>query len=132
VSVDASCSGRRASCAAVLTTNSRIVAEWSRSLPEVGGYVLAAEIGAIALAAELIAEHAKSAPVIVEIDNPMALRVLLEGLKLPQNHRIPTVLRKRAADLLHSGRVTVRMLPRNSSPGLRRADRVARKRLWRR
>jgi hypothetical protein len=129
-SVDASCSGRRAACAAVLAVDSRIIAERSRGLPEVDGYALAAEIAAVALAAEMVDAHCPGERVVVEVDNPQVPRVLLDGVEPPQAHRIPKTLRDRAAAFCRSGAVTVRVLARNASPGLRRADRLASRRLW--
>jgi hypothetical protein len=132
VSVDASCSGRRAACAAVVAMGDRTIVERSRWLPKVGGYVLAAEIGAISLAAELVATRALTIPIILETDNPQVRRVLVEGARLPQSHRIPPELTARAADFVRSGQVALRVLPRNATRGLRRAHYLARKRLWRR
>lgn len=132
VSVDASCSGRRAVCAAVVAMDDRIILERSRWLPRVGGYVLAAEIGAVSLAAELVATRALAIPIVLETDNPQVRRVLVEGARLPQSHRIPPELAARAARFVRSGQVVLRVLPRNATRGLRRAHYLARKRLWRR
>jgi hypothetical protein len=132
VSVDASCSGRRAACAAVVAMGDRIIVERSRWLPKAEGYVLAAEIGAIALAADLVAVHALTGPIILETDNPQVPRVLLEGARLPQSDRIPSELVVRAADFVRSHEVNLRVLPRNATCGLHRAHYLARKRLWRR
>lgn len=132
VSADASCSGRRATCAAVLMEGERIVAECSRWLREVDGYVLAAEIGAVALAGELVAAHAAGTPVVVEVDNPQVPRVLLECEEPPQAGRIPADLLSKARAFVCAGDVAMHVLPRNASFGLRRADRLASKRLWRR
>jgi hypothetical protein len=55
ISVDGACSGRRCVCAACATRNGRVIGESSRSLPEVDGYILAAEIAAVALGLELVA-----------------------------------------------------------------------------
>lgn len=130
VSVDASCSGRRAACAAVLTVGDRIVAERSRWLRNVEGYVLAAEIAAVALAGELVADHEVGGPIVVEVDNPQVPRVLLEGVMPPQAGRIPAELLSAAAAFAATAGVTLRVLPRNATAGLRRADRLASKRLW--
>jgi hypothetical protein len=110
----------------------RVVAERSRSLPGVDGYVLAAEIGAIALAGELVGSHLGGAPVVVEVDNPQVPRVLLEGIEPTQADRIPGELARSATAFVRSGGISLRVMPRNSTPGLRRADRMARRRLWRR
>lgn len=130
VSVDASCSGRKAACAAVGMAGERPVAERSRWLGEVDGYVLAAEIGAVALASDLIADEGLKPPIVIEVDNPEVPRVLLEGAAPRQAGRIPHHLLAKAAALVRTPGVTVRLLPRNSTPGLRRADRLAGKRLW--
>ena len=54
ISVDGACSGKRAACAAVIAVDGRIVAERSRNLPQVDGYVLAAEIAGVVLARDLL------------------------------------------------------------------------------
>jgi hypothetical protein len=108
----------------------RVVAERSRLLPKVNGYVLAAEIGAVALGAELVADYEVSEPVIVEVDNPQVPRVLLEGLMPPQAERILPDLLAAATAFAGADGVTIRVMPRNATPGLRRADRLAGKRLW--
>jgi hypothetical protein len=56
ISVDGACSGRRCVCAACATRNGRVIGEGNRSLPEVDGYILAAEIAALALGVELVAD----------------------------------------------------------------------------
>jgi hypothetical protein len=109
-----------------------ISAESSRSLPEVEGYVLAAEIGAVALAAELAAGYASDTPIVLELDNPQVPRVLLGEFVPPQAERIPAPLLSAAAAFARRDDVALRVLPRNATRGLRYADQLARKRLWRR
>jgi hypothetical protein len=70
VSVDGAFSGRRSTCAAVLSVGSHVVAEASRHLPEVDGYTLAAEIAGVALAGELLAGARGFGRVTIETDNP--------------------------------------------------------------
>jgi len=47
LSVDGACSGKKAACAAVLALGDKVVAERSRSVSDVEGYALAAEIAAV-------------------------------------------------------------------------------------
>jgi hypothetical protein len=75
ISVDGACSGRRCVCAACATRNGRVIGEGSRSLPEVDGYILAAEIAAMALGVELVADEDAAAMFVVETDNPDMPRV---------------------------------------------------------
>jgi hypothetical protein len=80
ISIDGACSGKRAACAAVLSVKGRIVAEVSRALPEVDGYVLAAEIAALALARELVGSDFASRETTIEVDNPDVPRVIAQAV----------------------------------------------------
>jgi len=131
LSVDGACSGKRAACAAVASRDGKIVAQVSRGVPHANGYSLTAEIAAVALAARLI-DAVGNAPVIVETDNPAVPRVIREGYKPTQFHRIPPPVLDAATAFDRMVRPIYRVLPRNSTPGLRRADRLARALLWRR
>jgi ribonuclease HI len=132
ISVDGACSGKRAACAAVLATDAKVVAESSRSLPQVDGYVLAAEIAGVALAGELLEHESGPLAVTVETDNPDVPRVIQEGYQPEQFSRIPQALLESAMKFCGSHRVRFKRLPRNSTPGLRRADKLAGLHLWRR
>lgn len=132
LSIDGACSGKRAACAAVLSIDGKTVAESSRRLPEVDGYVLAAEIAGVALGGELLGQETGLHEVIVETDNPDVARVLEGGYRPPQLARIPCVILEAAGRLCRSHRVVFRLRPRNSTPGLRKADRLAGERLLRR
>ena len=131
VSVDGACSGKRAACAAVLCIGGRVVAEKSRTVPGAEGYVLAAEIAGVALAAALI-ERADTGdkPVIIEIDNPVVPRVLRGDYRPPGFRRIPKQLLEQAEALCWHPHLQFQVLRRNSTPGLRRAHRLASARLW--
>ena len=131
ISVDGGCSGNRSACAAVLAVGDRIVAEKSRTVPHAQGYALAAEIAGVALAAALI-EHvaADDRPVIVQVDNPLVLRVLRGDYRPPGFRRIPHYLLEQAEALCWHPLVQFRVFRRNSTPGLRRAHRLASARLW--
>ena len=131
LSVDGACSGKRAVCAAVVESNGEVVAEGSRHLPQVDGYVLAAEIAGVALAGELLGEEGGAHDVTVETDNPDVPRVVEGRYRPKQYSRIPPALLEAARELCRNHRVTFMLLPRNSTPGLRRADRLAGKHLWR-
>jgi ribonuclease HI len=130
LSVDGACSGKKAACAAVASRDGKIVAQVSRSVPHANGYSLTAEIAAVALAARLIGALG-DAQVIVETDNPAVPRVIREGYKPTQFHRIPRVILEAAMAFDRTNQPAYRILPRNSTPGLRRADRLARAHLWR-
>jgi len=130
LSVDGACSGRKAACAAVASQNGKIVAQVSRAVPHAGGYALTAEIAAVALAARLL-DTAGGATIIVEVDNPDVRRVIREGYRLTQFERIPPAVLEAAVAFDRTYRPDYRVLPRNSTPGLRRADRLARAHLWR-
>lgn len=131
LSVDGACSGKRAACAAVLSINGGVVRECSRNLPEVDGYVLAAEIAGVALANELIGGEVTSFDLLIEVDNPDVPRVIEESYRPKQFCRIPKAILEAAVGFcqMHNARFCV--MPRNSTRGLRRADRLASKRLWR-
>jgi hypothetical protein len=131
ISVDASCSGRRAACAAVATIADRVIATRSRFLADIDGYALAAEIAAVAIGAGLAATLPAGGEIVVEIDNLLVRRVLLEGYFPPQAGRIPDHFLESAQRFANLAEVSFRLLKRNSSPGLRRADALARDRLWR-
>jgi hypothetical protein len=131
ISTDGACSGRRAACAAVLTFGGRVVAEKSRTVPHVQGYALAAEIAGVALAAALIERAgADERPLVVEVDNPLVPRVLRGEYRPPGFRRIPRRLRESAEALCWHQSVRFSVLRRNSTPGLRRAHRLASARLW--
>jgi hypothetical protein len=129
-SVDGGCSGRRCACAAVVMRNGRVVAEASHNLPSAGGYVLGAEVAAVALAARLIGSDSEAASVIVETDNPIVPRLIQQGYRPPQAQRIPPQPLALAVAFARRRGVTFSWLPRNSTPGLRRAHRLASRRLW--
>ena len=131
ISVDGACSGKRAACAAVLSIDGSIVAERSWSLPEVDGYVLAAEIAGVALASELLGDDPIPSKITIEVDNPDVPRVILEGYEPKQYSRIPETLIDAATSFTSAVDCEFDVLPRNSTAGLRRADSLAGKRLWR-
>lgn len=131
ISVDGVCSGKRAACAAVIAVDGRIVAERSRNLPQVDGYVLAAEIAGVVLAGDLLVNIGRSLDLTIETDNPDVPRVIQDGYRPKQASRIPDEMLEEAIGFCDTHRVTFMFLPRNSTPGLRRADRLASKRLWR-
>lgn len=130
VSVDGACSGRRCACAAILMRNGRAVAEASQSVLSAGGYVLAAEIAAVALAARLARQKGDTVAITIETDNPIVPRVIAQGYRPPQAQRIPSRPLKIASAFAHRCGVTFNWLPRNATPGLRRAHRLASRRLW--
>ena len=131
VSVDGGCSGKRAACAAVLSVGGRVVAGKSRTGPGTEGYVLAAEIAGVALAASLI-ERADTGdqPIIVEVDNPMVPRLLRREYRPPGLRRVPQQLLEQAEALCWHPRLQFQVLRRNSTAGLRHAHRLASRRLW--
>jgi ribonuclease HI len=131
ISVDGACSGRKAAAAAVLLVDSRIVGERSRYLWEVDGYVLAAEIAGVALAAELVGDEWTQKAITIELDNADVRRVIEDGYRPVQFQRIPPVLLHKAIEFCRTHQVKFRFLPRRSTKGLRRADRLASARLWR-
>ena len=131
ISTDGACSGRRAACAAVLTIDGRVVEKKSRTVPHVQGYALAAEIAGVALAAALIERAvATDSPVTVEVDNPLVPRVLRGDYRPPGFRRIPRHVRESAEALCWRKSIRFSVLRRNSTPGLRRAHRLASVRLW--
>lgn len=130
LSVDGACSGRKAACAAVATRDGKVIAQVSRSVARVEGYALAAEIAAVGLAAQ-IRDLVEDEATIVEVDNPDVPRVIREGYEPAQFRRIPRAVLDSALAFDRSAKPTYRVLPRNSTPGLRRADRLARMELWR-
>jgi hypothetical protein len=130
ISVDGACSGRRCACAAVAMQNSRVIAEGSRNLPEADGYVLAAEIAGLSLAARLLRSCDDGATIIVETDNPDVPRVIAHGHRPRQGYRLPAGVIAEAMAFAQRHRVTFHLLPRNSTPGLRRAHRLASRHLW--
>ena len=81
IALDGACSGRRYVCAACATRNGRVIAQRNRSLPEVDGYVFAAEIAAVALAVELVADEDAAAMFVVETDNPDVPLVIEQGYR---------------------------------------------------
>ncbi len=132
ISTDGAVSGRRAACAAVIAMNGRVLAEESRTLLGLQGYALAAEVAGVALAARL-ADHVLEGneAVALEVDNPSVPGVIDGSYRPPGLYRIPPDVLKTARDFCGRRRITFRVLPRNSTPGLRRADRMASQRLWR-
>lgn len=131
ISVDGGCSGKRAACAAVLSVSRRIVAEKSRTVPAARGYALAAEIAGVALAVELIERiRAEEMPVVIEVDNPLVPRVLRGDYRPPGLHLIPRRVLEQARSLCWHPHLQIRVLPRNSTAGLRHAHRLASRRLW--
>lgn len=131
LSIDGACSGARATCAAVLSIDGKVVAEASRQLPEVDGYVLAAEIAGVVLAGELLAEWKTIQELTIETDNPNVAQVIEGCYRPPQMARIPAALIEAARELCRNYQVTFTLLPRNSTAGLRRADKLASDHLWR-
>ena len=131
ISTDGATSGKRAACAAVLSREGEVVEQRSRYLPEVDGYTLAAEVAGVALASDFFAASAPPQIITIETDNPDVPRVIQEAYRPPQFSRIPAHLLSRARTFCHAHRVTFEIHPRNSTQGLRRADRLAEKRLWR-
>ena len=129
-SVDGACSGRRCAGAAVLMRNGRIVAEASQSLPLAGGYVLGAEIAAVALAAQFAGHSGDMVAITIETDNPMVSRVIAQGYRPPQVQRVPSRPLAIASAFAQRRGVTFNWLPRNATPGLLRAHRLASRRLW--
>jgi len=129
ISVDGACSGRRCACAAVITQNGRVIAEGSRNLPEAGGYVLGAEVAGVSLAAHLLGA-VDYALLIVETDNPDVPRVIERGYRPRQAARLPARPLAEAIDFAQRHQVAFRLVPRNSTPGLRRAHRLANRHLW--
>lgn len=131
ISTDGAASGRRAASAAVITVNRRVIKEKARLLRNVHGYVLAAEIAAVALAARLVGPVlGEGEAVILETDNPYVPRVLEASYRPPGFDRIPAETLSAARAFCERYKVTFRVLPRNSTPGLKRADRLAGQRLW--
>jgi hypothetical protein len=130
ISVDGACSGRRCACAAIAMQDGRLVAEDSRNLPEAGGYVLAVEIAGVSLAARLLPPSDDAVTIIVETDNPDVPRVIERGYRPRQACRIPAKVLGEAIAFAQRHQVIFKLLPRNSTPGLRRAHRVASRQLW--
>ena len=130
ISVDGACSGRRCACSAVLMQDGRVLAEGSRNLPQAGGYVLGAEIAGVSLAARLVQPGDGSGSIIVETDNPDVPRVIEQGYRPRQAARLPADALAEAIAFAHRYSVAFRSLPRNSTPGLRRAHRLASRHLW--
>lgn len=130
LSIDGACSGKRAVCAAVLSLDGKIVAEGSRHLPDVDGYVLAAEIAGVALAEALLGPEAEPQELTIETDNPDVPRVIEGGYRPPQFDRIPSALLEAAKAFCRRHQVAFEVRPRNSTPGLRRADSLAERHLW--
>jgi len=130
ISVDGACSGSRCACAAVAMQNGRIIGEGSRNLPEAGGYVLAAELAGVALAAHLLRPTDDKAAIIVETDHPDVPRLIEDGYQPRQRYRLPREVVAEATMFAQRHRVTLKLLPRNSTPGLRRAHRLASRHLW--
>ncbi len=130
LSVDGACSGKKAACAAVLTVGGKVVAERSRSVANLESYALAVELAAVGLCARLLGDLDEG-PIVVEVDNPDVPRVLREGYRPKQFARIPPKVLEAAIAFDRSVNPDYRVLPRNSTPGLRRADRLAGERLWR-
>jgi hypothetical protein len=131
ISTDGAVSGRRAACAAVIAVNDRLLAEESRALSGLQGYALAAEVAGVALAARLAKRALEGdEAVTLEVDNPGVPSVIDGSYRPPGLHRIPPEALKTARDFCRRHRVIFKVLPRNSTPGLRTADRLAGQRLW--
>ena len=131
VSTDGAVSGRKAACAAVVTDNGRVIDEEARKLRGLHGYVLAAEIAAVALAARLVGRMLdEGQAVTLEVDNPYVPRVLNGSYRPAGLNRIPAEALAAARTFCDQYEVTFRVLRRNSTTGLRRADRLAGRRLW--
>jgi hypothetical protein len=130
ISIDGACSGKRCACAAVLVRDGRVIAERSRNLPEVDGYVLAAEIAAVALAAQLGESGGQAVAAMIETDNPDVPRVIEQGYRPKQAERIPAGLLAAAAEFVQGRQLRFERLARNSTVGLRHAHRLASLRLW--
>jgi hypothetical protein len=129
ISIDGACSGKRCACAAVLVRDGRVIAERSRSLPEVDGYVLAAEIAAVALAAQLVESGGQVVAAMIETDNPDVPRVVEQGYRLKQVERIPGGLVVAAVEFARTHQLRFERLARNSTVGLRHAHCLASRRL---
>lgn len=97
---------------------------------DIDGYTLAAELAAVVLAADVAEQLDKDETVVVEVDNPDVPRVILEGYRPRQAHRIPPKALDAANEFATAPGVNLRLLPRNSTPGLRRAHRLSSRRLW--
>lgn len=131
ISTDGAVSGKRAACAAVIALNSRVIEEKARALSGLHGYVLAAEVAAVALASQLAKPVlGEGETVILEVDNPYVPRVIDGSYRPPGFNHISAVALAEARAFRDRYRVTFRVLRRNSTPGLRRADRLAGKHLW--
>jgi hypothetical protein len=131
ISTDGAVSGRRAACAAVIAINDRVIEEAARSLRDLQGYALAAEVAAVALAARLAGRVLEEGEAVtLEVDNPSVPRVIAGSYRPPQLNRIPRDALAAARAFCERYQVTFRVLRRNSTPGLRRADRLAGQRLW--
>jgi ribonuclease HI len=130
ISIDGACSGKRCACAAVLVRDGRVVAERSRRLPEVDGYALAAEIAAVALAAQLVEGNGQARTAVIETDNPDVPRVVEQGYRPKQAGRIPAGLLATAIEFARAHQLRFERLARNSTVGLRHAHRLASRRLW--
>lgn len=131
ISTDGAVSGRRAACAAVIALDGRLLAEESRALSHLQGYALAAEVAGVALAARLAERLLEGdAAVTLEVDNPGVPSVIVGTYRPPGMHRIPADDLTRARRFCRRHHVIFKVLPRNSTPGLRRADRLAGQRLW--
>lgn len=129
ISTDGAVSGRRA----VIAVNRRLLAEESRALSGLQGYALAAEVASVALAGRLANRVLEGdEAVTLEVDNPSVPSVIDGSYRPPGLHRIPPDALKTARDFCRRHRVIFKVLPRNSTPGLRRADRLAGQRLWQR
>ena len=131
ISTDGAVSGRRAACAAVVSVDGRVVAESSRRLFRVHGYVLAAEVMGVALGIRL-AEPILSdrEAVVLEVDNPSIPGVIDSSYRPPGLRRIPTGALEAVREFCCKHPASFHVLRRNATPGLRRADRLASKRLW--
>jgi ribonuclease HI len=130
VSIDGACSGKRCACAAVLVRDGRVIAQRSRRLPEIDGYALAAEIAAVAVAAELVKGDGQIVTAVIETDNPDVPRVIEQGYRPKQAGRIPAGLLAAAVEFARARQVRFEWLARNSTVGLRHAHRLASRRLW--
>ena len=122
--------GAMAACASVIGIGAEIVDEISRARPQVDGYVLAAEIAGVARANELVDKDEAPRELTVEVDNSDVPRVIEEGYQPKQFARIPDAILEDAVGFWRMHNVRFRVLPRNSTAGLRRSHRLASQRLW--
>jgi hypothetical protein len=76
------------------------------------------------------ADEDAAAKFVVETDNPDVPRVIEQGFRPKQAERIPAGLLAPVIEFTRTRAVVFQRLPRNSTPGLRRAHRLASRQLW--